>query len=57
MASPASNDRLPFFDLIELNGADLRRDTLAVRKATLAILLARSSSSADRREIFAALTR
>jgi ATP-dependent DNA ligase len=29
------------FDLIELNGDDLRRDALAVRKATLASLLAR----------------
>jgi ATP-dependent DNA ligase len=28
------------FDLIELNGDDLRRDPLAVRKATLASLLA-----------------
>jgi ATP-dependent DNA ligase len=31
------------FDLIELNGDDLRRDPLAVRKATLASLLARSA--------------
>jgi ATP-dependent DNA ligase len=30
------------FDLIELNGDDLRRDPLAVRKATLASLLARA---------------
>jgi hypothetical protein len=29
-------------DLIELDGADLRRDPLAVRKATLASLLARA---------------
>jgi ATP-dependent DNA ligase len=29
------------FDLIELNGADLRRDPLNVRKATLASVLAR----------------
>jgi bifunctional non-homologous end joining protein LigD len=32
------------FDLIELNGDDLRRDPLAVRKATLASLLARASA-------------
>jgi len=31
------------FDLIELDGEDLRRDPLAVRKATLASLLARSA--------------
>jgi bifunctional non-homologous end joining protein LigD len=31
------------FDLIELNGNDLRRDPLAVRKATLASLLARAA--------------
>jgi bifunctional non-homologous end joining protein LigD len=31
------------FDLIELEGDDLRRDPLAVRKATLASLLARSA--------------
>jgi bifunctional non-homologous end joining protein LigD len=31
------------FDLIELDGADLRRDPLAVRKATLASLLARAA--------------
>ena len=31
------------FDLIELDGDDLRRDPLAVRKATLASLLARSA--------------
>jgi ATP-dependent DNA ligase len=29
------------FDLIELNGADLRRDPLNVRKAMLASVLAR----------------
>jgi hypothetical protein len=28
--------RVPVFDLIELNGDDLRRDPLEVRKATLA---------------------
>jgi bifunctional non-homologous end joining protein LigD len=32
------------FDLIELEGDDLRRDPLAVRKATLASLLSRASS-------------
>jgi ATP-dependent DNA ligase len=32
------------FDLIELDGADLRREPLEVRKATLANLLARASS-------------
>jgi ATP-dependent DNA ligase len=32
------------FDLIELDGDDLRRDPLAVRKATLASLLARAAS-------------
>ena len=32
------------FDLIELNGDDLRRDPLAVRKATLASLVARAAS-------------
>jgi hypothetical protein len=31
------------FDLIELDGADLRRDPVAVRKATLASLLARAA--------------
>jgi bifunctional non-homologous end joining protein LigD len=31
------------FDMIELNGDDLRRDPLAVRKATLASLLARAA--------------
>jgi ATP-dependent DNA ligase len=31
------------FDLIELNGDDLRRDPLSVRKATLASLLARAA--------------
>jgi bifunctional non-homologous end joining protein LigD len=31
------------FDLLELNGDDFRRDPLAVRKATLASLLARSA--------------
>ena len=31
------------FDLIELNGEDLRRDPLAVRKATLASVLARAA--------------
>src|SRR5438874_11519981 len=31
------------FDLIELNGDDLRRDPLAVRKATLASLLRRAA--------------
>jgi bifunctional non-homologous end joining protein LigD len=32
------------FDLIELNGDDLRRDPLAVRKATLERVLARAAS-------------
>jgi ATP-dependent DNA ligase len=32
------------FDLIELDGDDLRRDPLAVRKATLASLVARAAS-------------
>ena len=32
------------FDLVELNGDDLRRDPLAVRKATLASLLARAAA-------------
>jgi bifunctional non-homologous end joining protein LigD len=32
------------FDLIELNGDDLRRDPLQVRKATLASILAKASS-------------
>jgi bifunctional non-homologous end joining protein LigD len=31
------------FDIIELNGDDLRRDPLAVRKATLANVLARAA--------------
>ena len=31
------------FDLIELNGDDLRRDPLEVRKATLASIVARAS--------------
>jgi ATP-dependent DNA ligase len=30
------------FDLIELNGDDLRRDPLEVRKATLASILAKA---------------
>jgi bifunctional non-homologous end joining protein LigD len=32
------------FDLIELNGDDLRRDPLVVRKATLASVLARAAT-------------
>jgi bifunctional non-homologous end joining protein LigD len=32
------------FDLIELNGDDLRPDPLQVRKATLASILAKASS-------------
>jgi bifunctional non-homologous end joining protein LigD len=41
-----ANDRvfLYAFDLIELNGDDLRRDPLEVRKATLASVLAKSGS-------------
>jgi ATP-dependent DNA ligase len=31
------------FDLIELNGDDLRRDPLEVRKATLASIVAKAS--------------
>jgi bifunctional non-homologous end joining protein LigD len=31
------------FDLIELNGDDLRRDSLEVRKATLASVLAKAA--------------
>jgi bifunctional non-homologous end joining protein LigD len=31
------------FDLIELNGDDLRRDQLEVRKATLASIVAKAS--------------
>jgi ATP-dependent DNA ligase len=40
-----ANDRifLYAFDLIELNGDDLRRDPLAVRKATLASIVAKAS--------------
>ena len=40
-----ANDRifLYAFDLIELNGDDLRRDPLEVRKATLASIVAKSS--------------
>jgi ATP-dependent DNA ligase len=34
------------FDLIELDGEDMRRDPLAVRKATLASLLRRAAPSA-----------
>jgi bifunctional non-homologous end joining protein LigD len=34
----------PTFDLIELNGDDLRRDPLKVRKATLASIVAKASS-------------
>jgi ATP-dependent DNA ligase len=30
------------FDLIELNGDDLRRDPLEVRKATLVVVIARA---------------
>ena len=32
------------FDLIELEGEDMRRDPLAVRKATLASLLSRAAA-------------
>jgi bifunctional non-homologous end joining protein LigD len=35
------------FDLIELNGDDLRRDPLEVRKATLANILARADRGID----------
>jgi ATP-dependent DNA ligase len=35
------------FDLIELDGDDLRRDLLAVRKATLASLLRRAGARAS----------
>ena len=40
------NDRafLYAFDLIELNGDDMRRDPLEVRKATLASILAKARS-------------
>jgi bifunctional non-homologous end joining protein LigD len=49
------------FDLIELNGDDLRRDPLAVRKATLASMLAKAAPGirlnehieADGRTVFA----
>jgi ATP-dependent DNA ligase len=34
------------FDLIELNGDDLRRDPLEVRKATLASVLAKAKAGA-----------
>ena len=39
------------FDLIELDGDDLRRDPLAVRRATLARLLARSAPEAAVRAV------
>jgi ATP-dependent DNA ligase len=35
------------FDLIELDGDDLRRDPLAVREATLASLLRRGGAGAS----------
>ena len=35
------------FDLIELDGEDMRRDPLAVRKATLERILARAAPAAD----------
>jgi bifunctional non-homologous end joining protein LigD len=35
------------FDLIELDGEDLRRDPLEVRKATLASLIARAGPASD----------
>ena len=38
------NSFLYAFDLIELNGDDLRRDPLEVRKATLASVLAKAGS-------------
>jgi ATP-dependent DNA ligase len=34
------------FDLIEINGDDLRRDPLAVRKATLASMLTKAGPGA-----------
>ena len=41
---PQRCQRIPLrLDLIELDGDDLRRDPLAVRKATLASLLSRAS--------------
>jgi ATP-dependent DNA ligase len=41
-----ANDRifLYAFDLIELNGDDLRRDPLEVRKATLASIVAKAGA-------------
>jgi hypothetical protein len=36
------------FDLIELNGDDLRRDPLEVRKATLASILAKARPSLNK---------
>src|SRR5439155_26684702 len=39
-----STSSLYAFDLIELNGDDLRRDPLQVRKATLASILAKAGS-------------
>jgi ATP dependent DNA ligase domain len=44
-ASRRSSTRFLYaFDLVELDGDDLRRDPLAVRKATLASVLARAAS-------------
>jgi hypothetical protein len=42
------------FDLIELNGDDLRRDPLEVRKATLASIVAKALDVRRRRDRFAA---
>ena len=42
--APTTAIFLHAFDLIELNGDDLRRDPLEVRKATLASIVAKASS-------------
>jgi hypothetical protein len=44
------------FDLIELNGDDLRRDPLAVRKATLASVLERTAPGLRFNEHIEAIT-
>ena len=41
--NPARDGWTSVFDLIELNGDDLRRDPLVVRKATLASVLAKAA--------------
>jgi hypothetical protein len=45
------------FDLIELNGDDLRRDPLEARKATLKMMLAKAGQASDSTSISKATAR